>query len=549
MADEMFTLTYGACAVLIAVYAWGRFNTPPSNRSSTRQALYWWSAAGYVLSALALFVALSLLLKAGSWRSFLLGKNDNAALPAPLIATLALTTLLPSVPLLKRIDEWFLAVFLDWAEIPGEVKRRAAAMTPHSYQVSPEDIPALRDAFADENYGDNLARHLRERRGEGLELSQYRLTRVAKLYDGVRKLAGEARYARFFAEADAEFAELDRKAGEFLRRSAGSLTLAERLQAHEERAVYEELMEERREAFARDCRDIFILLARFLAHAVLRSETSEKSIVRRLRQAGFTAAEPMNLPGFPVNSLTALAFGVFFYLVVAIPLFASVMGLPHQQANGITIAAKVTLVRLLTVAMTIWLLQRYAFFRRAQGEPPRFFAYAVNGAIAAAVAAAICLCFHLGDADPFANLYSDLPPVVLTFLLCTAVAACCDDWVSDAPPPPWWRAAEAVGCAAAMAAGMGIVVIYLPDALHLPPETLHGGRLALLIAMPAGLALVIGGLVPHIYRSARHAAIVRRDEASQSVVLAGPAAVSEPAPIPPQDIVLVALGSSRSPAG
>jgi len=52
-------LTYAACGLLIIAYAWARFNTPPSNRSSTRQTLYWSSAIGYMLSALVLFAALS----------------------------------------------------------------------------------------------------------------------------------------------------------------------------------------------------------------------------------------------------------------------------------------------------------------------------------------------------------------------------------------------------------------------------------------------------------------------------------------------------------
>jgi hypothetical protein len=103
---------------------------------------------------------------------------------------------------LKRVDEWLLSVFLDWAEIPAGVKRRAAAMTPQSFTVTEEDITELREAYGDDSYGDTLGRHLRERGGEGLELSQYRLTRVVKLYDRVHKLAGQPRYGRFFAEAD-----------------------------------------------------------------------------------------------------------------------------------------------------------------------------------------------------------------------------------------------------------------------------------------------------------------------------------------------------------
>ena len=71
-------LTYAACGFLIVVYASGRFNTPPSNRSSTRQTLYWWSCVGYVLSALALFAALSILLQTAAWRTALLGPVQRA---------------------------------------------------------------------------------------------------------------------------------------------------------------------------------------------------------------------------------------------------------------------------------------------------------------------------------------------------------------------------------------------------------------------------------------------------------------------------------------
>ena len=508
-------LTYVACGLLIVVYAWGRFNTPLSNRSSTRQTLYWSSAAGYVLSALALFAALVILLKAGPWRKFLIGAADDPSLPVPLVATLAMTTLLPSIPYLKRLDEGLLSLFLDWAEIPDEVKRRAAALTPESFSVSKDDLAALRNAYGDGSWGETLTEHLRRNGSEKLELSQYRFTCVVKLHHAIGKLAGVPRYGRFFDEADKEWAELDKKADEFLRRAAGSLSLAARLRAVENEEAYEELAKERREQFARDCRDIFGALALFLAHAVLRSEVSEKDILRRLREIGFASAEPMNLPGFPVNSLTGLALGVFLYLVLAIPFLALVMGMPRelQQSGGLMVAAKVTMVRLLTVALTVWLLQRYAFFRREPGEPPRFFAYAVNGAVCAVAATGICLVFHLTDNDPLAGAREDLPLILLSFLLCTTVAACCDDRVGDKPPPVWWRPAEAAGCALVMAAGMGVVLIYLGDLLPFSVAALSARTLALLIAMPSTLALIIGAFVPHIYRSARRAATARRHEA------------------------------------
>ena len=523
MDRNLAGLTYAACGLLIVAYAWARFNTPSSNRSSTRQALYWSSGIGYVLSALALFAALSILLKAGPWRKLLLGPADDPSLPAPLIATLAMTTLLPTIPALRRVDEWFLSIFLDWAEIPGEVRRRAAAMTLENFTVTREDVALLRQAYDEAGYGDTLVRHLRRGGGDGFEQSQRRLTRVVKLYDRLCKLAGEQRYARFFAEAASEFDEIDRKATDFLRRAAASLTLAERLRAAETEGAYDELVQERREDFANSCREIFRVLAVFLARAVLRSEGSEMAIVRRLRQTGFDAAEPMNLPRFPIHSLTALALGIFLYLLVAILFFGRIMAMPqYHQAAGLLVAAKVAVVRLGTIGLTVWLLQRYAFFRRAPGDPPRFFAYVVNGVIAAGAAGAISLLFHSGEVNPLAAAGGDRPLILISFMLCTTLAACCDDWAVETKPPAWLRLAEAAGCAVAVAMGMGLVVTYLSEDLPFPTDQLPGSKLALLFAFPSAMAFVIGGCVPHIYRAARRAATARRDEASQFAAPAAP---------------------------
>jgi len=273
-------LAYFACGVLITLYAWDRFNTPASNRSSTRQALYRWGCAGYIVSALGLFAVLSILLEFGPWRTFLLGSADKLSLPAPFIATLAMTTLLSSVPLLKRIDGWFLSTFLDWAAIPAEVKRRAATMMPQSFRVTDEDVKTLRDAYSDGSHGGTLAEHLCARWDDGMQ-SQYLLTKILKLYDRIKDLEGKSVYTRFFFEVADEFAALEHKVTSFLRRSDISLTLAKRFRKMDgqEARAYEDLMQERRTTFAEECRNLFGELALFLARAVLRSDRARKILL------------------------------------------------------------------------------------------------------------------------------------------------------------------------------------------------------------------------------------------------------------------------------
>ncbi len=518
MNGHLAGLAYIGCAALIAVYAWNRFNTPTSNRSSTLRALYWWSCLGYILSALVVFIALSLLLELGPWRTMMLGDADNPALPAPLIATLAMTTMLSSVPALKTLDGWILAQFHEWGAIPAEAKRRAAGLTTQSFWVQPEDVTALRDVYGDGSFGEHLAEHFRADRGEGLALSQYRLTAVVKLYDQLRALTSTPRYGRFFAEAAEEWDTLDQHTGAFIRKAAASLTVAARLRAVETEEVYEELMQERREQFAQSCRETFRILALFLARAVLRSEPDEQEIVRRLRSVGFATAEPMARPEFPIDSLTVLALWVFLYLVVLGLVFSHIPGVPHPQQSALLMASKIALVRLGSVAATVWLMQRFAVLSRPAGGHPRYSGYVLAGLASACVAGALCLAFHLADADPISGLTGDEVLIGLSWMLCTAVAYCCDDWPIESVPPAWLRIAEAGGCGTVMA--VGAAMAWLADVVPFP---IAGWMIAVWVILPSLLAMALGGWVPHIYRTARRAAGARREE-----VRAEPSAASRP---------------------
>jgi hypothetical protein len=482
-------------------------------------------------------MVLSVLLELAPWRTALYGKADNSSLPAPLIATLGMTTLLSSVPILKRVDNWILAAFLDWGSIPAEAKRRAATMTPQTFSVTADDITKLRESYGDDSYGEALAGHLRERGPDGLELSEYRFTRVVKLYDCVQSLRGMLRYARFFAETADEFEELNRRVTLFLRRSDTSLTLAVRLRALEGQSAYEDLMQDRREAFALGCHDIFRELASFLARAVLRSEPTEREIVRRLRDLGFAAAEPMNEPEFPINSLTVLGLGVFVYLAVLTIFFSHLTNVPQPQGNGMVMALKISLARLITICVVVWLMQSFAFFCRGPGDPPKYFAYVVCGIITSAVAAGVCLPFALDDPDGLLNgMRNSLSIIVLSGMLCAVVALCCDDWPEDSAAPTRLRFVEAVGCAAVMVFGTSL--IYFGGMLPSPMDTLAGWMIVAWIALPSTMALMIGGFVPHIYRSARRAAVARRAEALRGVTigqakpLQPPASPASSAPLP-----------------
>jgi hypothetical protein len=451
----------------------------------------------------------------------LLAGSDNASLPAPLIATLALTTLLPSIPILKQLDEWILGTFLDWGSIPAEVKRRAAAMMPESFSIAEADIAALRASYADGSYGDTLSTHLRASGTEGIELSQYRLTCVVKLYDRIKRLSTESRYSRFFDENSDEFTALGERLDAFLRQSDASLTVAVHLRQENARATYEAMFHEHREIFAQGCRAVFQELSLFLARGVLRSESTERDIVSRLRDAGFAAAEPMNEPEFPFNALTLLAVGILVYLAGLNIFFNQIMPSTNAQASPVLLF-KIALVRTGTVALIVWLVQRFTFFRRAPGDPPKYFAYVLSGIIASVAAAVLCVPFALGSGDLETGMRNSTTLILLSGMLCTALALCCNDWPEDATAPRWLRGAEAAGCALVMM--LGTVFTHFQGLLPSSFGDIQGWKLAAWIALPSSMALMFGWFVPHIYRCARRAATARRNDALHPTITARPEA-------------------------
>ncbi len=325
---------YVICVAILLLHAQRRFNTPQTNRSTTRQRLYRQAVIGYMLSTLALFAVLSCALRLEAMRQLLLdgivpggagaGQPTSetaaklqslSALPAPYIAALILTTLLPNTPWLSDIDQKLLDVFKTMANIPSEVQRRAARLTPNAFRVEQHDLPGLA-TFIEEasNLPDGLQRHLRADPGSGLQISQFRFTRVVKLYRDVAELAAGHRYQRFFADYAEEWSKAQAEFQKFCLRSSDGLDIAVRYRDTNAPEVYEDLMREARESFRLQCRQSFDQLTLLAAGAVLSSESSEHAIARTLRDMGFTVEDEAT-PDFPLQDLIGLAICLVAYLM------------------------------------------------------------------------------------------------------------------------------------------------------------------------------------------------------------------------------------------
>src|SRR5690349_6218339 len=135
--------------VLVALYAWKRYGTPGSNRSSTTRAQFYFTCCAYVLCALSLFVVLSSLLgqpDAKALVTFGAQLPDEASkLSAPFLSALFLTTLLPSIPFISEIDSALLSFFQHLGSIPIEVRRLRRDLKQIDYKPPQKSITLARN--------------------------------------------------------------------------------------------------------------------------------------------------------------------------------------------------------------------------------------------------------------------------------------------------------------------------------------------------------------------------------------------------------------------
>jgi hypothetical protein len=314
------------CILIMALHADQRFNTPLRQRSTTRRRLYQEARFAYIFLTVSLFVVSALAL--GFWDEL---ERQSPYLQV-LIPLLFLTDGIPHLPFLREIDLAVLEFFKRTAKIPREVERWSLQLRPELLSVKASDLADLKTFIEDESALRNeLQNHLRADEGDGVEISEYRLTRVLMLYKHLTDLALLSRYERFFGDYAEEWAQAKDDFQNFCNRAATALELAAKYRSEHAVAAHKELIEETRDNFRVSCRQVFSQLAVLLAGALVSCEQDEEHIAEALRQVGFDLKYEKTI-AFPVDELCLVGLIVLVYLLTAYPLVQHFLGSPKKSA-------------------------------------------------------------------------------------------------------------------------------------------------------------------------------------------------------------------------
>src|ERR1700733_1616410 len=131
-------------ASLLFVVAWTRFNSPPSNRSGTTYALFFFGVIFYYALILALWLLLTIVISQGtiglSYFQFKVGAQSGidqykAAIFAALFIVVA-----SQFPLVNRIDEAARSFCMSLAAIPREADRIAVELAQTAFVPKSEEL-------------------------------------------------------------------------------------------------------------------------------------------------------------------------------------------------------------------------------------------------------------------------------------------------------------------------------------------------------------------------------------------------------------------------
>jgi hypothetical protein len=307
--------------ILVMTTAWVRFATPKINQVSTTQAQFYWCRGAYVLAAFAFYAVLAKAIAASSaFTGFLAGGTtlapSVAAIPAPYVAALIMTTLLPHCPGVAKIDQAVLRIFRALGSMPVEVGRLAQLLERSPY-VAPGPFQR---SIVEYIHGHGLpAALIDELRFVDSDSARARFTRNLTLYVEIQHLKASPGFQRFFEEFAAETAEFDLAFAKFVAQSAAFFAFSASVPADRQRGL--DSLKYARITFKNQCADFNRQLCRFLAGALLMSSWASSDLNEHLKNLGFAGLRYRSAGFLPLNTLATI--GVYIVVICAAGMWSS----------------------------------------------------------------------------------------------------------------------------------------------------------------------------------------------------------------------------------
>jgi hypothetical protein len=506
--------SYFVALVLVGFYAVTRFNTPKTIRTQTSGFQYLASCATYVSSCIGLLMLLAWLLSQHPALLTVLHSGSSESIPeklngldAALVAALALTTLLPTFPVLRDFDACMLRFFHKMGAIPFGAVRWEQRLDAAQFSVGAVLLEDAKNFVTNsKSLPDTLIDELHS--NSRVDKTRFRFTRDLVLYVALTNLPSWPRFSSDFPEDAAAF---EKRMSSFFAQSVGFFALAGQLSRQSLPMVTDTS-----ENFRSLTLEIYDEIRLMLARVLLYSCTGEGEVAQKLTKMGFSIQLPAPIR-MPLNLLSLDMLGVMALVAASTALLADQMPLEKAFAIGLLVAVNSCLAAgFALLPKQIW---SFADIRSVRERPVLAYVLSAACTLTVAVPASYIFCllrvnFFAGNdvVMPFAGQCKWL---LLSTVLAFALAFACDDFAGSKRDPAWLRLAEALGLGALMAlTGLLVIKWLAPNQAALHPAS-PVPPLWVPLLLNAAIGVLFGATIPKWYRSTlRNAPVAPEHEAS-----------------------------------
>jgi hypothetical protein len=527
-------LSYVLGVVCIAVYGIDRFNTPPIWRSTTTSLQYHFALFGYLLTVLFLFFIVAIILQNNpeAIDFFLFSANFGdsdaavAALPASLISALLFTTLLPNLPLLKKVDGGIQMFFREIGAIPRKARQLIKKLRNAEFETPTNIEQAVQARISGQDL-DGAAMIELQRQDPRCDSMEASWVRISALFEKIEHAVAmdEDTFAgneidfesgkqnstsRFVRHQEQEYAAIKTAYGRQATMASIVLNPARDTAANapadfagEGNGDFEAQWQRLKLSFRQENEKLFREMTRLISCGVLNTKFRLRGAYDELTEWGFKDLNREDAR-LTINDLVAVICTVFVFL------FAYFLVLRGGQPDT---PSRIPLLIVITLSMGAAIVcaikpKRWfpKFARRDEGGARKYAAYLVSGLVAVLFWAAFNIArfstfdpIHgkttfdqLSEVGPFALL-----PLVAAFI----VAGLADNSPANWPVPKGMeRWIEGLILAAALGATMFATVTLLHQSGQLPPDR----DPVKMMFGAAGIGFIMGFMAPTFYRRTRN---------------------------------------------
>jgi hypothetical protein len=494
LLEDLLTLEGILAAVFIFMYAAGRFNTPPTSRSSTTWLRYYTAAGFYCAFAVSLYSALvgsPLLLKLvlqdiplPSWA---------VGLSVPLLVALVLTVLLPTFPGLATVDEWIRKQLQYGAAIPLAARWLSADLQKATFEVPDGVRERIGAKLADDGLD---ARDLVFNDGPDLK---HLWTKISVLMHHVSEWEVHRKFGRFIADFPDEVSELRRRYQQLFPRVKTCLRIMRELSPDGSSEKSGDAVAEFRRDLQDHAEELLHSIYHFISRGVLQCELTGSARYEQLRALGFQIPTPV-IP-LTLHQLMALLMGMTLAMAVGFVLSGpGPLNIRQVGIKSVMIASIFVVAVCCAIYPKVW---NWKITQPGPDEFPPVTFYIVAGILAVLVAIPINFGFRfmisLSPYQTWEEFMQRYPWLFMSFITAFLTACLSDIKATPSLPLPRLRWLQGLTQASVMVITGWIICAWLTTTL---PATTKVPDLRAVLLLSGVLGFGIGFYVPTWYQKA-----------------------------------------------